>query len=166
MHSQKLGYIGVDIVVHPDFQLSRMFPVNPSRILYNRSLPGKRHGKEERIESRIVETFTKVTARCRDKAYFIIGYCCKPLHCFTPFFGRQPAAEYDEMLYIASQLIRKYIQMFFPIGQKHRRPSLLDGLPDISKNKSIPLLICNKGGKYFLNRCIGIVHTEIRSFTD
>src|SRR5262245_8176238 len=51
-----------------------MEPVKSARILREGSAPGYGHREKQRVEARIVKTFTEVTAGCHDDTLFTLRY--------------------------------------------------------------------------------------------
>ena len=64
-----------------------MMPMQPSRVLNERSLPRDRQRQEERIESRVVEPFTNEATRRQYQALLIIGNASKGQKLFLLGFG-------------------------------------------------------------------------------
>jgi hypothetical protein len=58
------GHLSIHVVDDPHLPLPRVQPVQPPRVLHERSLPRHRHRQEQRIQPAVVEPFSDVAA-CR-----------------------------------------------------------------------------------------------------
>ena len=66
-------YEHIRVVVDLDLLLILMESMETTDVLLQSSSPGNRHRKKERVEARIIETFTKVTSRRKNDTRFIEG---------------------------------------------------------------------------------------------
>src|SRR5204862_6494796 len=115
-HPGEDGDVAVDVVVDADLYLPRMQAMEATRILHQRALPRDRHREKERVEPRVVESFTDVAAGRDEQPRFSVWdgrECC----CCGASLGRShPAAEDDDVAGGAQQAGRKELKMVRALG--------------------------------------------------
>jgi len=70
-HAQEHRHLAVYVVEDPDLTLTRMQPMQPARVLHERTLPRYGQREEESIKSRVVEAFTDVAPGREEQTFFV-----------------------------------------------------------------------------------------------
>jgi len=68
IHAHEHGNAAVNVIVHTDFLLALVSPVQPASVLLESPAPGDWHGKEERIQPGVVETLSDISSCGEDHA--------------------------------------------------------------------------------------------------
>ena len=86
-HPGQHGDIAVDIVHHADLGLGVMFAVQPTGVLYQRTLPRDGHREKECVESGIVKSFAYELARGQYEPLLGVRNACELFDSSAPFLG-------------------------------------------------------------------------------
>ncbi len=111
----------IDVVIDLDHFLTVMQPVQPADVLLQGSPPRDRHREKERVQTRVVETFSDVAA-CGNhysRAGFRRG---KFLHHLSTLLRSHSALQYEHPLDVLAQPGAEPFYVFSSPGEHQRRP--------------------------------------------
>src|SRR4030095_3828172 len=116
-HPSQHGRVQVGIVINANFSLSVIQTVKTSCILSNSSMPGYGQRKNQRVQPRIIKSFSDITASRENDAPLVRGNCGELGGNGLALLLSHSPSEHDHISNFPLQLIRKNVEVFVSFCQ-------------------------------------------------
>lgn len=153
-HPQQCGMVSIDEIDDPHVGLGGVRPMQPSRVLAQRSLPRDRHGQDQRVQRGMVEAFADESPGREQDPRCVGWQRIKFGNQILTLPLRHPTVQYEGTQIVVLQRAPDAVEMIGALGQHQDLATVLDSALRLDGDCGGTLRILCQGAEDRLNAAV------------